>query len=120
MKPKTEATSFGSITVDGQRFEHDVLIRLDGTIQKRKKKLSKKFYGTSHTISEAEAEFIYEAGAQTLIVGSGQYDRVRLSAEAREYFDGRGVAVESMATPQAIQRWNETREKAIGLFHVTC
>ena len=120
MRPKTEATSFGSITVDGRKFEHDVLIRLDGTIQKRKKKLSKKLYGTSHTLSEAEAEFIYEDGARTLIIGSGQYDMVRLSAEAQAYFDARGVEVIALATPQAIQRWNEAQGKAIGLFHVTC
>lgn len=120
MKPITEATSFGSITIDGQKFEHDVLIRLDGTIHKRKKKLSKKYYGTSHKISEAEAEFIYEDGAQVLIVGSGQYDRVRLSAEAQAYFDARGVEVIGLATPQAIQRWNEAQDNTIGLFHVTC
>ena len=120
MKIKTEATSFGSITIDGRKFDHDVLIRLDGTIQKRKKKLSKKIYGTSHKISSAEAEFIYEEGAQTLIVGAGQYDRVRLSAEAQEYFDGRGLEVVTMATPEAIKRWNEAQENTIGLFHVTC
>ena len=120
MKPKTEATSFGSITIDGQRFDHDVLIRLDGTIQKRKKKLSKKFYGTSHTISQAEAEYIYEDGARALIIGSGQYDQVRLSAEAQAYFDGRGLEVIAMATPEAIRRWNTTQENIIGLFHVTC
>jgi hypothetical protein len=120
MKPKTEATSFGSITVDGQTYEHDILIRLDGTIQKRKKKLSKKFYGTSHTISEEEAEFVYEDGAQTLIIGSGQYDMVRLSPEAQAYFDARELAVEAIATPQAIRRWNEAQENTIGLFHVTC
>lgn len=120
MKPKTEATSFGSITIDGQEFDHDVLIRLDGTIQKRKKKLSKKFYGTSHKISQDEAEYIYEAEARTLIVGTGQYDRVRLSDEAQAYFDDRGLAVLAMATPEAIKRWNEARDDTIGLFHVTC
>jgi hypothetical protein len=120
MKPKTEATSFGSITIDGRVFQHDVLIRLDGTIQKRKKKLSKKYYGTSHTISEEEAAFIYEDGAQALIIGAGQYDRVRLSAEAQAYFDARRLEVIALATPEAIQRWNEAQEDAIGLFHVTC
>ncbi len=120
MKTKTEATSFGSITIDGQKFEHDVLIRQNGTIRKRKKKLSKKFYGTSHKISRAEAEFIYEEGAQTLIIGTGQYDRVRLSKEAQEYFVGRGLEVIAVATPEAIKRWNEAQGDTIGLFHVTC
>lgn len=120
MNTKTEATSFGSITIDGQMFNHDVLIRQDGTIRKRKKKLSKKFYGTSHKISREEAEFIYEDGAQTLILGTGQYGRVHLSEEAQEYFDEKGLSVIAAATPEAIQRWNEVQGEAIGLFHVTC
>jgi hypothetical protein len=120
MKPHTQATTFGSITIDGQKFEHDVLIRLDGSIHKRKKKLSKKYYGTSHRISEEEAGFIYEAGARTLIIGSGQYDQVRLSAEAQAYFDAHGLEVIAMATPEAIRHWNAAGENTIGLFHVTC
>lgn len=120
MKRKTEATSFGSITIDGQKFDHDVLIRLNGRIQKRKKKLSKMLYGTSHKISLAEAEFIYEDGAQTLLIGTGQFDQVRLSDEAREYFEGRGLAVVASATPEAIGQWNEIQGDTIGLFHVTC
>jgi hypothetical protein len=120
MKPKTESTSFGSITIDGRTFDHDVLIRLDGAVEKRKKKLSKQFYGTSHKISRPEAEFIYEAGAQTLVIGTGQYDQVRLSSEAQEYFDGRGLQTITAATPEAIRLWNEQTGRVIGLFHVTC
>ena len=120
MKPKTETTFFGSITIDGQKFDHDVLIRRDGTIQKRRKKLSKKFYGTSHKISQEEAEFIYEEGAQTLVIGTGQYDQVRLSDEAQTYFAARGLEVIAAATPEAINLWNESAGETIGLFHVTC
>jgi hypothetical protein len=120
MKKKAEASSFGSITIDGQRYDYDVLIRLDGTIQKRKKKLSKKFYGTSHRISLEEAEFIYEEDAKTLIMGTGQYDQVRLSDEAREYFDAHGLRLITAATPEAIGLWNDEEGAVIGLFHVTC
>lgn len=120
MKTRTESTTFGSITIDDQRFNHDVLIRLDGTIRKRKKKLSKKYYGTSHKISLEEAEFIYEEGAQTLVIGTGQYDRVRLSDEAQRYFDSQGLKLVTMATPEAIKVWNDEEGEVIGLFHVTC
>lgn len=120
MKPKTEATSFGSITIDGYKYDHDVLIRLDGKIKKRKKKLSKRLYGTSHKISQAEAEHVFEEGANVLVIGTGQYDRVRLSDEARTYFDDRGLELVMRATPEAIKLWNDQQEKAIGLFHVTC
>ena len=39
-----ENTTFGTITIDGKTYEHDVLIRLSGEVVKRKKKLSKKYY----------------------------------------------------------------------------
>jgi hypothetical protein len=52
MKPHIDQTMFGSITVEGTPFGHDVIIRLNGQIKKRKKKLSKAVYGTSHVRSE--------------------------------------------------------------------
>lgn len=64
MKPKIDSCEFGSITIDGADFEHDVLIRLSGEIKKRKKKLSKAVFGTSHIISLDEAEYIFEKGAE--------------------------------------------------------
>lgn len=120
MKPQTEATTFGSITIDGRKYSHDVLIRLDGQLVKRKKKLSKKIYGTSHKISLDEARHIDEEGAEQLLIGSGQYDRVRLSEQAEAYFAERGIRVDLAATPQAIKTWNQSEGKVIGLFHVTC
>jgi hypothetical protein len=60
MQPKIDRTMFGSITIEGEVFERDVLIRLNGKIKKRKKKLSKAQYGTSHIVSLAEAEHIYQ------------------------------------------------------------
>ncbi len=58
MKPEIRETHFGSITAGAEVFDHDILIRLDGSVTKRKKKLSKAVYGTSHTISLAEAEYV--------------------------------------------------------------
>ena len=36
-----EGTTFGTITIDGKTYEHDVIIRLSGEVVKRKKRLSK-------------------------------------------------------------------------------
>ncbi len=78
MRPRIDSTKFGSIAMDGSDIEHDVLIRLSGEIKKRKKKLSKAVFGTSHIISLEEAEQIFEKGADRLIIGSGQDGNVRL------------------------------------------
>src|SRR5712691_5525066 len=100
MKPHIDQTAFGSITIEGELLEHDVLIRLDGQVKKRKKKLSKAVYGTSHIISLDEAQHIYEQGVQRLIIGTGQYDSVRLSDEAADYFQKKQCRVELLGTPQ--------------------
>lgn len=120
MKPYIDQTVFGSITIEGSRFEHDVIIRLDGQVKKRKKKLSKAVYGTSHVISLAEAEHVYEKGAKRLLLGSGQYGNVTLSDEAADYFERKQCQVDLLPTPQAIEAWNASSEDCIGLFHVTC
>jgi hypothetical protein len=120
VRPKIEATAFGSITIDGREIENDVIFRLDGSVKKRKKKLSKRVYGTSHTISLDEAKYVYEKGAELLIIGTGQYDLVRLSEEAQAYLKKRNCRTKLAATPDAIRIWNKAKGKVIGLFHVTC
>jgi len=120
MKTTLEDTQFGSITVNGQQLERDIIVRLSGEVQKRKKKLSKQIYGTSHTISIEEAKFVYEKGADVLVIGTGQHDSVRLSDEAEKFFKEKGCKVVLHPTPKAIKVFNETKGKKIGLFHVTC
>jgi hypothetical protein len=120
MEPKIEATAFGSITIGGENIRHDVVLRLDGSVKKRKKKLSKRVFGTSHTISLDEAKHVFEEGAELLVVGTGQYDRVRLSEEAQIYLGKKGCRTKLAATPRAMDIWNEAKGQVIGLFHVTC
>ena len=120
MKPAIDETDFGYIVIEGARIEHDVVIRLSGAIKKRKKKLSKAVYGTSHTVSLDEAKHIYEDGAERLIIGSGQTGMVSLSDEAADYFKKKQCAVDLHPTPRAIEDWNKAKGAVIGLFHVTC
>lgn len=120
MRPHIDRTAFGSITIDGQVYERDVLICLGGEVTKRKKKLSKAIYGTSHTISVDEAKFVYQDGAEQLVVGTGQYGLVQLSEEASEFFERKRCRVDLLPTQGAIKFWNQAEGAVIGLFHVTC
>jgi len=117
---KIDSTDFGSITIDGVTYRHDVVIRLSGEVIKRKKGLSRQHYGTSHTISLDEAEFVYENGCDTLVLGTGQYGNVHLSPEAAEFFADHDCRVVLEPMPQATKAYNNTKGRAIGLFHVTC
>jgi hypothetical protein len=117
---RIDETQFGSVTIDGKVFDHDVLIRLSGKVEKRKKKLSKAVYGTSHTISLAEASHVHHKGAGRLLIGAGQQGRVRLSEEAAALFERRRCRVELLPTPEMISVWNRAEGAVIGLVHVTC
>jgi len=120
LRPRIDRTEFGSITIEGDELDYDVVIRLNGNVKKRKKKLSKAVYGTSHIISLDEAEQVYQDGAEELIIGSGQYGNVVLSEEAATYFEGKRCHVKLLPTPKAIRIWNKADGAVIGLFHVTC
>jgi hypothetical protein len=120
MKPKIDRTMFGSVTIEGEIYKRDVIIRLNGEVKKRKKKLSKAVYGTSHTISLDEAKHVYQKGAERLIVGTGQYGLVELSDEAADYFERKGCQVDLLRMKKAIKAWNGAEGAVIALLHVTC
>jgi hypothetical protein len=117
---KIESTTFGAITIDGTTYQHDVVVRLSGEVVKRKKKLSKKLYGTSHVLSKDEAKFLFEKGCDQVVIGSGQMGNVHLSPGAEAYFERKGCVVLLKPTPEAIRMFNRSRARRIGLFHVTC
>jgi hypothetical protein len=120
MKPEIGKTGFGYMVIDGTRINHDIVIRLSGAIKKRKKKLSKAIYGTSHTISLEEARHVYQEGAERLIIGAGLYGRVHLSQEAADFFEKKSCRVDLEPTPNAARSWNKAEGKTIALFHLTC
>ena len=82
---KIDETEFGSITIAGTTYKHDVVVRLSKKVVKRKKKLSKRLYGTSHTVSEDEVRFVFEKSCKELIFGTGQYGNAVLSPEAAAF-----------------------------------
>lgn len=120
MKPTIDATSFGSITINGKTYDHDIVIKSGGELIKRKKKLSKKVYGTSHKVSKGEIEFMLENKTSDIIIGSGQYGVLELSDEAKKVLNKLNIKIHLAKTPEAIDFWNNFKGKAVGLFHITC
>lgn len=117
---RIDGSKFGSITIDGKTYDHDVAIGLSGEVSKRRKKLSKEQYGTSHVISKAEAKSVFEKGCDLIIIGTGQEGNVRLSPEAEDYFAKKECEVLLQPTQEAIQSFNRSAKRKIALMHVTC
>lgn len=118
-KVKIDTTHFGSIVIEGALYDHDVIIHLNGDVEKRKKQLSKNIYGTSHILSLDEARYVYEQGAEVLVFGNGHSGMGRLSDEAATFLKEQNCEVVILPTQQAVKAWNECENSAIGIFHLT-
>lgn len=120
VQPHIDTVRFGAIVIAGERFDHDVVIGPAGRIRPRPAHLSKQRFGTSHLLSLAEIQAIWEEHVETLIVGAGWFNRVRLSPEAQAYLQEQQCTPELYPLHQAVRRWNRGEGRIMGLFHLTC
>lgn len=111
-----EHYEFGSITIDGNVYDHDLVIE-SGTIRKRKKGPSKPLkaeYG--HTPLSGKEEI--PLSGKRLIIGTGAYGRLPILDEVYNEARERGVEVNPMPTPEAIAHLDDPNTDFI--LHLTC
>jgi hypothetical protein len=116
---KAHLVAFGSIEIDGRRYEHDVVIDL-GDVRKRIKKPSKPHrarYG--HTPLSADEDIPW-SGSQ-LIIGTGAYGSLPITPELREEADRRGVELVATPTEDACRLIASLNRRDVNaILHVTC
>ncbi len=115
-----EDTAFGSIVIDGVSHRGDVVVRLSGRVEERRKELSRRHGGNSHTVSEDEMRDLAEDGCETVVIGTGQAGALCISAAAEAFLAERGVCLLTAPTPQAIRLYSRATAAKVGLFHVNC
>jgi hypothetical protein len=116
---KATLLAFGEIEVEGEYYDHDVVIR-GGVVKKRKKKASKAYreeYG--HTpLSIAEN---LPWGGKQLVVGTGVYGRLPIMPEVDAEARRRGIELIALSTPEACARLSAIKRADVyAVLHVTC
>src|SRR5262245_38387184 len=110
---------FGEITIDGVRYEHDLVIA-GGKIRKRKKgpsKARKKEFG--HTPLTAAEDIPWDA--RQLWIGTGAYGRLPVAEDVREEARRRRVKMVIRETPEIVRMINDRLHVDANLIlHVTC
>ena len=116
---KAKLLGFGRIEIEGQQFDHDVVIDA-GKLRKRRNKPSKPYraqYG--HTPLSAEEAVPW--GGKQLIVGTGTYGSLPIMPAVREEAERRGVEIVGLATEEACELIRERKAKEVyAILHVTC
>jgi hypothetical protein len=112
--------SFGSVKLFGCEYEKDIILHVDGTITRRKKKKSKEFksiYG--HTpLSEKELDFLEGEKPEVVYVGIGYDSALPITADAQRILDKFETFV--MPTPDIIKKIEHEKREAVAIIHVTC
>jgi hypothetical protein len=113
-------TGFGWVEVLRVRYDHDIIIHVDGSITKRKKKLSKgekAHYG--HTpLSDAEIGFFLDERPDRVFIGTGQYGDLPLTPAAEEILKSHHAVIRP--TPEILPLIEQEKGKYVAVLHVTC
>jgi hypothetical protein len=109
---------FGSIQIDGTRYEHDVVID-GGRIRKRKKKASKAFRSSFGHTPLSNAEGIPWA-CRRLVVGTGAHGALPVMEDVKREAQARHVELLVFPTAQAIDELAKGSKDMNAILHVTC
>jgi hypothetical protein len=111
--------SFGVIVIDGQRYDHDVVIS-DGQVTARDKGPSKSLktsYG--HTPLSVGEEIPWSK--PTLVVGTGHSGRLPVAPDIESEAEQRGVDLVILPTSEAVELLNRSAGAGVNaILHVTC
>jgi hypothetical protein len=109
---------FGSITIDGQPYGHDVIIDR-GEVRKRKKKSSKKFRKEfGHTPVSIEEKLPWKC--RRLIVGTGNYGSLPVMEDVKREARRRKIELLIIPTDEAIDAFAKYPKDTNAILHVTC
>jgi hypothetical protein len=111
---KIDSTQFGSITINGKRYDHDILITPEGKIEPLETRIR-------HVFSEVEFELLAKDKPEIIIIGNGQYSCLEIEEKVKNLAKKNRIELIILPTPQAIKKFNELSKRKISAYmHVTC
>lgn len=115
---KIDHFTFGSVRIDGQTYDRDVVIDR-GEVHARSKKPSKRFrdsYG--HTPLSAEEKIPWKC--ERLVVGTGAEGALPVMDAVVKEAEKRGVELVAVRTPDAIRVLGRKGPATNAILHLTC
>ena len=110
---KIDSSTYGSVTIDGVKYGHDVYVFPSGRVEERE-------YG--HTFTRDQVEYVLKENPDVVVIGKGTSGLANLSSDARALLEKRGVKIIEAYTPAIVDKFNELSKtkKVAAIIHVTC
>lgn len=112
-----ESCGFGSMTIDGKRYDSDLIIFPDGRI------VDHWWRQQGHCFSLNDLEALIATRPEVLIAGTGIYGLVKIDAGLRRALSRDGIELIAKRTKRAVQAFNQALQRQCtiaGCFHLTC
>lgn len=113
-------TGFGWIEVGGRTYNHDIIIHTDGSVSRRKKKVSKELKGDyGHTpLSEHELAFLPDENPDIVYIGTGHYGSLPLTPGAEKILSDFSAVI--MPTEDILASLEKEARSHVAILHITC
>jgi hypothetical protein len=110
---KINSFRFGSLTINNKTYENDMTVHWDGELIPRE---------SDHTFSKGELIDLMIKGPETIIIGTGTADCVKVEKDAEKFAKSKNIELVVKKTPEAIEEFNKLskNKKVIAVIHVTC
>jgi hypothetical protein len=112
--PVIEGYDFGRVTIDGREETRDVIVLPHRVVRGWRRK-------DGHGLVLDDLDEVLDELPERLLVGTGAYGRMRPDPDELERLRARGVDVEVIPTPEAVERYAELDpRKTAAALHLTC
>lgn len=128
-----EQYHFGSITIDGKIYNHDIEVRwasADKGLTGELGEVLEWWRKESHVVDVQDVQRAVEQNPDTIIIGTGESGIAKVTKAAQEFITEKGIKLIIDLTGEAVKTFNIISEaskeeeskqnKVIGLFHLTC
>jgi hypothetical protein len=108
--------SFGSITVDGEKYGNDLVLVPPRVVYSWWRR-------QGHRLAVDDLAEVVVYRPDVLIVGSGVSNMMQVPPSTIRDMESVGIRVEILPTPEAVERFNvltAAGEKVAGAIHLTC
>ncbi len=113
-----ESYEFGAIVINGKRYTSDVIVFPERVIDGWWRKEGHRLH-----VEDLEEIFKQEPKPEVLVLGTGYYGLVKISAEAEDTLRSQGIELVAQPTREACQTFNKilkSNKLVVGAFHLTC
>ena len=111
--PKINSIYFGSIIIDGRKYDHDVIVYWDGEVRQR---------SSSHSFTKRELMGLLMKDPDVIVVGTGTAGLMKIDSDVHLAARMEGVDIVADKSLKAINEFNKLAKirKVAAIIHVTC